>query len=127
MAVDDRRRQEDLYDVSLRPHDERVELKGWTYYIRAVKRDYEFTTSRLFFTNVWLVDVPRLLLRGVQWTLERHNPWIVGVVRLGSVASWNDLRPRILYREKLADGEQPTTRIDEMRHRVLDGDFSPPE
>jgi len=63
VAVDDRRRRRDLYEVSLRPHDERVEVAGWTYYVRAVKRadisrssaaDSEFTGTGQLTTELSL-------------------------------------------------------------------------
>ena len=79
MAVDDRRRRRDLFEVSLRPHDERVEVAGWTYYVRAVQRDSEFTGTGPLTTELF-IDLPLLLLV-VRRVRGRRRPWVVGVVR----------------------------------------------
>lgn len=41
MAGDQQRRRDDLYDVTVPPHDERVEVSGWAHYVRGVRRDAE--------------------------------------------------------------------------------------
>lgn len=123
--MDNQRKRDDLYDVSLRPHDERVEVGGWTYYVRAVKRDHEFTTPQGWITQVWLIDLPLLLVRGVRRVLNRRRPWTVGVVRFGSVSTWNDRIPIVVHREVLQDGEDPSVRIAELVKEVSAGRFAP--
>ena len=65
VAVNESRRRDDLYDVVLRPHDERVEAGDWTYYVRGVKREDELL-PRVVVWGELLVDVPMLLARGIK-------------------------------------------------------------
>lgn len=125
VTVDDQRRRDDLYEVTLRPHDERVELDGWTYYVRAVKRDSEFMGNAGWLTTELLIDLPLLLFRGLRRVLGRPKPWIVGIVRLGSVRTWNDVQPHVAYREVLAPGVEPAPRITELIDEVRAGRFAP--
>lgn len=125
VAVDDQRRRDDLYEVNLRPHDERLEVGGWTYYVRAVKRESEFTRRSGWLAGELLIDLPLLGFRAVRRLLGRREPWTVGVVRLGSVKTWNDLTPKVMHREDLVRGEDPAGRIAELVEEVRAGRFAP--
>jgi hypothetical protein len=125
VVVDDQRRRDDLYEVNLRPHDERVEVGGWTYYVRAVKRESKFTLSSGWLTTVLLIDVPLLLFRAVRRLFGRRPPWIVGVARLGSVKTWNDLTPKVVHREVLQQDVDPVGRIAELVDQASAGQFAP--
>lgn len=125
MTIDEDQRRRDLYEVALRAHDARVECDGWIYYVRGVKRDSEFTGLSGWITSALSIEVALLLLRPLQRLVDRRKPWTVGVVRLGSVATWNSLTPKVVHREVLPAGEHPARRIDDLLAEAHDGRFAP--
>lgn len=122
--MDEQRRRDDLYDVTLRPHDQRVEVAGWIYYVRGVKRDEELLPRVALWGEV-LVDVPILAARGIKRLVSRRVPWTVAVVRLGSVKTWNGVKPEVVHKEVLPTGEDAGPRIGELVEDVKAGWFAP--
>lgn len=110
--------------MSLRDHDERVELDGWTYYVRGVRRESELLPRRAVTADL-LMELPVLAYRGVKWLATRNRPWTVAVVRLGSVQTWNDVRPEVVHREVLPPGQAPGGRIGELVEQVESGRYAP--
>lgn len=128
MVVEAGQAQADRYAVSLREHDERVELDGWTYYVRGVKRLAELRSgsgSSAFAIPILGVELVAWLVEGGLWVRSRRQPWTVGVVRFGSVRSWNDKTPRVVFSERLARGASPVERITELVDEVKAGRFRP--
>lgn len=125
VAVDEQRRRDDLYDVTLRPHDERVEAGGWTYYVRGVRDNGELLPRLRPTTGDLLVDGALLVSRGIKRLTRRKDRWTVGVVRLGSVSTWNNVQPQVVHREALAPGQEPEPRVAELIAEVKVGRHAP--
>src|SRR5689334_17185047 len=104
MAVDEQRAYHDMYGMTFRDWDERVQLGEWVYYVRGVKRVDEM--HRPQWQPSWsgqgaIVDAliyPFFLL--YRWWVGR-DPWTVAVARLGYVGSWNSLTPKVVHAETL--------------------------
>lgn len=131
MTIDDERRRDDLYDVRLRAHDQRLERDGWVYYVRGVRHDGELL-PRTGVTSELLVDLPVLVGRGIRWATarvrRRRRDWVVGVVRLGAARTWRDVAPVVVHREDVpgAPGEDGlAARIDALVARAATGAFAP--
>ena len=124
MAVDEQRRRDDLYDVRLRPHDVRAEIGGWTYYVRGVRNARELLPRTTPIIGELLIDVPLLIAAGVERLLSRQRGWTVGVVRMGSVKTWNDVRPVVLHQQTLPPRQDPGPRIAELLREVEAGRYA---
>ena len=125
--------RKDMYPGSAPgPLDQRIVRGGWTYYVRATKKPRSLThdadagagaaagtVGGLFGL---LAMVPLVLVVRVR---DRSRPWTVAVIRMGHVASWNDLKPTVLHREKVAPGDSPANRIAALTHEVRAGRFEP--
>jgi hypothetical protein len=125
MGVDESRRRRDMYEARLGPDDERVELGGWVYYARAVTWQRDFTHGLVQPVGELLTDGVRLAAQGLRRVRSSRRPWIVGVVRIGDVATWNDLSPHVVFQETLASGESPKARIEQLARQAQDGAFAP--
>jgi hypothetical protein len=125
VAVDESERHHDMYDARLGPHDQRVQRGGWDYYIRAVKWEQDFTARGVQPGGELIVDALRLVARGVRRARSSRRPWVVGVVRIGDVATWNDRTPRVVCRETLGARQEPPTRIAELVVRAQNGEYAP--
>ena len=125
MAVDRERQRDDLYAVRLRDHDERVELRGWVYYVRGVKREAELTRDTFLSSSWGMLDLTLALVDVALTVSDRWRTWRVGVVRLGSVRTWRSLTPKVVHVEKLPRGVDPTQRIQELVEDVKRGKFQP--
>lgn len=123
VAVDIADQRRDMYYPTCSEHDERLELEGWTYYVRAVKWRDQFTTSPAPRSGSAIFD--SLVHVGREIVFGRRRPWIVGVVRLGSISTWNDLTPRVVHSEVLAPGNDPRSRISELLDDARQGRFRP--
>lgn len=112
-----------MYYPALGSDDERLQVNGWTYYVRAVKWRDEFTQSAVSRSGSelfdFLVETARDLL------FARRRPWIVGVVRQGDVATWNDITPKLVHSEILSERIEPRVRIHELVTEVHEGRFAP--
>jgi hypothetical protein len=124
VAVDEQRRRDDLYDVKLRPHDVRAEIGGWTYYVRGVRSKREFLPRMTPVIGELLVDVPLLIAAGLERLISRRRGWTVGVVRMGSVKTWNDVRPVVVHQETLPPRQDPGPRIAELLLEVEAGSYA---
>lgn len=125
MAVDEKERRRDMYEARLGPDDERIALGGRIYYVRAVKWERDFTRGLVQPVGEPIIDAFRLVTQGIQQLRASRRPWIVGVVRIGDVSTWNDVSPRLVSRETLAESELPQARIDDLVQQVKDGAFAP--
>lgn len=127
MAVDKGQASADRYPAALRDHDERVEVQGWTYYIRGVRSKSELTGgSTVDLSGAGpALDFLAVLVQSVLALRTLRRPWTVGVVRLGSARTWNDPAPRVVHLEQLATGVEPTARIAELVAAVRAGRFYP--
>jgi hypothetical protein len=61
----------------------------------------------------------------LDWWAAKHRPWTVAVVRLGSVSTWNDIRPKVVFREVLPEDVEPTARIADLVEEIQSGRFRP--
>jgi hypothetical protein len=125
MAVDESMRRRDMYDARLTPHDQRVERGGWVYYVRAVKWERDFTRDLFQPGGEPLYDIVRLAVQWVRRARSGRRPWMVGVVRIGDVSTWNDFRPHVAHQETLPPGQSPQARIGELARKAQDGAFAP--
>ncbi len=114
-----------MYDALLGPHDQRVQRGGWVYYIRAVKWEQDFTARGVQPGGELLVDALRLVTRALRRARSGRRPWVIGVVRIGDVSTWNDRTPRVVCRETLGRGHAPQTRIAELVVRAQNGEYAP--
>lgn len=124
MTVDPELVQKDMYLGTVGDLDQRIVNDRWTYYIHAVKRPRQlgrapFTSGSLLGDLV--IGVPLELF--LDWR-ARHQPWTVGVVRMGYVGGWNDQRPEVVFQETL-DGVDPAARIAQLAADVKAGRFQP--
>ena len=116
--------QRDLYEVALRDVDKRVESGDWVFYVRAVKRRGALTHAE------WDGGGFNLFAEGMAWVFNalRHRiyakrPWLVGVVRLGDISSWNDHRPVIVHLEQIESGADAGATIGRLRAQIGAGEF----
>lgn len=125
MGVDESKRRRDRYEARLGEDDQRVEVAGWVYYVRAVKWDRDLTHGLAQPSGALLIDGTRYAAHGLRSLLAGRRPWIIGVVRLGAVSTWNDLEPRVVHRETLGQGDAPRPRIEDLAEQVTTGTFAP--
>jgi hypothetical protein len=125
VAVRDVDRRRDLYDAQLGPDDERVQLAGWVYYVRAVTWEQDLTRRPAQPVGELLTDTIRLAARGIRRARSRRRPWIVGVVRMGDVSTWNDPTPRVVHRDTSTAAQSHRSRIADLARRARDGEFAP--
>lgn len=129
MAVNEEQAFYDMYAATLREWDERVQVGEWVYYIRAVRRKRELTRAnwRLdgssWAGNLWIFAVPFVLT--YRWWIKRSGPWIVGVVRLGAVSTWNSVTPLVVHMEILGRDDLVVGRIAELASAAQAGHFAP--
>jgi hypothetical protein len=101
-------------------HDVRLEHGECIFYVRGVKRGEVFLGDGVSGPG----DVVFALTVGLLWGIsrERSDRWKVGVMRFRK-----DYRGRIrvVYKESLARGEAPTTRMAELVTDVRSGRFDP--
>jgi hypothetical protein len=72
------------------------------------------------------LSLPFLLaMQGVLALARRPLRWKVGVVRAPSPSSWKTDRIRVIHKERLAEGEEPSRRIAELVTDVNAGAFDP--
>jgi hypothetical protein len=117
----------DRYVADIGDEDVRVSAGGWVYYVRAVKRPKQLLRSDanagsssllgdLLFALVWGAVMERL---------DRRRPWLIGVVRMGDVATWNDITPRVVHTEALAPGGTIAGAIEHLATAAATGRFAP--
>jgi hypothetical protein len=125
VAIDPEVVQKDMYLAEVGDLDRRIVRDGWTYYIHAVTRPGRLGRPPLT-SNSLLGDL--LLVAPIDLFLDwraRRRPWTIGVVRFGYVGGWNDQTPKVIHRETLEDGVDPSTRIAELAADVTAGRFDP--
>jgi hypothetical protein len=134
-----RRRRAELaaaYEVDMvafgpEEHDERIELRGWVYYVRAVPWGRPLSRSpaedklRGDLGGLVVLGVVKLVRLGLR-QLGRARPWRVGVVRGASAASWNPRDLVVLHEETLERGQDPVRRVGELAADVRAGRWPDP-
>jgi hypothetical protein len=113
-----------MYEARLGPDDRRIELDGRVYYVRAVKWKRDFTRGLPQPVGWWLADIVRLVADGLRRVRAGRRPWMVGVIRIGDVSSWNDVEPNLEHHEALTAGQSPQARIAELAHEAQQGAFA---
>lgn len=105
-------------------HDVRVQRGDWVFYVRGVKQGEGFAGGLSWDGNP--LSLPVLLaMQGVLTLARRPLRWKVGVVRTPSPSSWKTDRIRVVHKERLAEGEEPSRRIAELVGDVNAGAFDP--
>lgn len=107
-------------------YDVRIVRDGWVYYVAAARwrRDLGDWWSGAFPLGAVLVQVLWLAFtRG--WGLMVRPRWWVVVVRMGDVATWNDVSVRQLRRIHLPRGESPRECVASLVAEIEAGRFRP--
>ena len=126
MAVGPEFSSRDMYLADLLAHDERVARDGWVYYVRGVKRRWQLLHGEDDGRGAgWKWVVIMGLWNTIMRALDRRRPWLLGVVRLGDVATWNDIRARIVHVEPLRADEDLSQGVARLVAAASAGRFSP--
>lgn len=124
MSIDPAEVKHDLYPGNPREHDERVQVGGWVYYIRGVRLRSELKGSQGE-QAAWLAHPAAGALASLRRVGVRRRGWLVGVVRMGAVETWNDRTPQIVHAERLGRGVDPAPRIAHLKEAAARGGFAP--
>jgi len=131
----------DMVRFGVGPDDLRVARGDWVYYVRVVPRGAAFLGGRTSAGSgggdlvadgdlsslalAVLLVVPLKLLGSFSPARTRPRAMKVGVVRVPDPRSWTVDRHRVVHRQRLARGEDPTPYVRDLAERAAAGEFAP--
>lgn len=114
----------------LRDHEVRIARRGWIFYVRGVKvgepfrRDNTPTFGDCSWQGILLALILTPIINGVAALIYgRVRTWKVGVL-CHKDTKWAGII-RVVYKERLAPGQDPDQRIAELVAAVNHGTFDP--